>query len=505
MRILALLLLCAALSCRTAAYDPGAPEAPHPPGIGQAVFLDGRPFPERPVFSRDLSRATHTLHVARRAPAGGDGSRERPWNDLQAAFRSLSPGDRLLVGAGEYQGPLRIDASCRNGTAQAPIQVAFEKATFSGSGGDPVLTAGRSFWRFEGFAADLAETEGPAVAVEGPDARGIVFDRGRISGGAGAGARIGAGASDVVLANTSFSRSGRGVPPLGAMGVSIEPGSSGVRLIGNRAFDRPSGAVRIGRSGGAPGGPPPPKDVIVEGNTFVGSRSPAVLVTEGSGVRISANTILSTEWVGALEGRGIVIEGGSRVRVEGNHVVDAPVAVQVGWVAPDGPGQSQPTDVLVTRNYFERRGAPDASGVDIEAGEDVRIANNIFDGVFDGVLLFGGPPRTSHVVIANNLLLGVSRLAFRADDLACASLFDANVFSPATSPSVPIEIGGQIEDLRRFLSDGRHMRKSRVVPGVRILHKDLGRVEGVATRDSGIPVEGVRFEGRAPDLGLAEH
>ncbi|MEO8191702.1 MAG: right-handed parallel beta-helix repeat-containing protein, partial [Acidobacteriota bacterium] len=488
----------------TAAYDPGASQPPAPPGIGQAVFLDGRPFPERPVFSSALAPAARTLHVSRQAPpAGGDGSRERPWNDLQAAVRSLSPGDRLLVGPGEYRGPLRIDASCRNGMPQAPIQVVFEKATFAGSGSEPVVTAGRAFWRFEGFSAGLEEGPEPAFAVEGPDARGIVFDRARISGGAGPGARIGAGASDVVLANSSFSRSGRGVSPVGAIGISIEPGSTGVRVVGNRVFDRPSGAVRIGPPIAVSGTGPPPRDIVVEGNTFVGSRSPAVLVTAGEGLRISGNTILSTEWAGGLEGRGIVIEGGTGVRIEGNHVVDAPVSVQVGWVEPDGPGQSQPADVLVARNYFERRGAPDPSGVDVEAGDNVRIANNVFDGVFDGVLLFGGPPRTRHVVIANNLLLGVSRLAFRVDDLSCASLFDGNLFSPRTS-SVPIEIGGEIRDLRRYLFDG-HMRRSRLVPGVRILHKDLGRVDGVEIRDSGIPVEGVRFEGRAPDLGLSEH
>ncbi len=493
------------MSCRSAAYDPGAAPPPSAPTVGQAVFLDGRPFPERPVFPTALPAAARTFHVSANASPGGDGSRERPWKDLQAALRALSPGDRLSVGEGSYAGPIRIDASCRAGTPGAPIQVVFEKATLRPSGEEAILTAGRGFWRFERFSADLEESRAPAFAVEGADARGVVVADARILGGAGPGGRIGAGASDVVVANSSFARSGRGAAPVGAMAISIEPGSSGVRVVGNRVFERPSGAVRVGRPAGvsASGSLPPPKDIAIEGNTFVGSRSPAVLVTEGAAVRISGNTILSNEWVGGLEGRGIVIEGGTGVRIEGNHVVDAPVSVQVGWVDPDGSGQSTPVDVLVARNYFERRGAPDASGVDVEAGEDVRIANNVFDGVFDGVLLFGAPPRTARLVIANNLLLGVSRLAFRADDLSCASVFDGNLFSPGTS-SVPIEIGGARRDLRRYLFDG-NMRRSRLVPGVRILHKDLGRIEGVKTRDSGIPVEGVRFEGRAPDLGLAEH
>ena len=447
--------------------------------------------------------AARTLYVSVKAAPGGDGSQERPWKDLQAAFRALSPGDRLSVGEGAYRGPFRIDASCRAGTAQAPIQVVFEQATFRGSDDAAILTVGRAFWRFERFSADLEESTTPAFAVEGPDARGVVVDRARIVGGAGTAARLGAGASDVVVANCSFSRSGRGLPPVGAIGISIEPGSSRIRIVGNRVFDRPSGAVRVGAATGASGALPPPADVVLEGNTFVGSRSPAILVTEAATLRISGNTILSTEWVGGLEGRGIVVEGGAGVRIEGNHVVDASVAVQVGWIEPDGPGQSRPVDVLVARNYFERRGAPDASGVDVESGSNVRIANNLFDDVFDGVVLFGAPPRTERLVIANNLLIGVSRLAFRADDLACTALFDGNLFSPRT-PSVSVEIGGTTRDLRRYLFDG-HMPRSRLVPGARILHKDLGRIEGVKTRDAGLPVEGVHFEGAAPDLGVAEH
>jgi hypothetical protein len=190
------------------------------------------------------------------------------------------------------------------------------------------------------------------------------------------------------------------------------------------------------------------------------------------------------------------------VRVERNHVVDASVAVQVGWQEPGGEGRSRPTDVLVSRNYFERRAAADTAGVDVEAGRNVRVANNVLDDVSDAFVLFGTPPTTEGVVVANNLVLGVSGLAFRVESLACAALFDGNVFSPRGA-TIAVEIGGKSADLRRFLANGS-MRRSRLLPGIRIIHKDLGRIEGVETRDAGLPVDGVTFLGAAPDLGVAE-
>jgi hypothetical protein len=486
-------LALAATACRTAA---GPSEGPPPPRIAQAVLLNGRPFPERPAFPREPPPPSRTFYVSAKAGSEGDGSRERPWKDLAAALRALSPGDRLRVAGGDYRGPIRVDEGCRAGTLEAPIQVIFENASFKESEGLPVWTVARPHWRFEGFAADLGEEPGPGFAAQGAEARGIVLDAALISGGAGAAVRIGAGAASVTIANSTFQPGGRGPSPAGALAIAVESGSKSVRLVGNLVLDRPSGGVRIGPAAGLAEA----SDDISGVNTISGSRAPAILVTGGSGIRISANTVVSNRE--GLEGRGIVVQGGSAVRIERNHVVDASVGVQVGWEEPRGTGHSRPTDVLVSRNYLERRAAAETAGVDIEAGHDVRVANNVLDDVSDAFLLFGAPPMTEGVVIANNLVLGVTGLAFRADSLRCAALFDGNVFSPR-GPTISVEIGGKSLDLGRFLAGGA-MPRSRLLPGVRIVHQDLGRIEGVRTRDAGLLVEGVLFDGTAPDLGVAE-
>ena len=424
---------------------------------------------------------------------------ERPWRDLAAALRALSPGDRVVVGEGEYPDPVRIDQSCRDGTADAPITVVFEKAEMKPSNGAATLSVSRSFWRFERFTVDLADGEAPGFSADGPSARGIVLDRARITGGAGAAVRIGPGATGTTVSRSSFARAGARPVRAGALAIAVDPGSSDTRIVGNSVLGRPSGAVRVGPpSGSLPAGAAP-RDVLIEGNTFSGSRAPAVLVTVGTAVRISANTILCDR--AGLEGRAIVIEGGSGVRVEGNHVVDASVFVQMGWREPGGPGSGRPEDVLVCRNYFERRTAADTTGVDIEAGSDVRIANNVFEEVAETLALFGSPPQTVGVVVANNLIVRPTRLALRADDLSAVSSFAANAFGFRRRP-IPAEIGGKPRDLARLFPAA--LRPNRAAPELRILSKDLGRIEGVETRDGGVPVAGVAFQGSAPDLGVAE-
>ena len=492
----AIFILATASACRTG--PEGGLPPPLPPRISQAVLLDGHPFPRRPEFSGEAPPPLRTFYVSAQADPGGDGSAGRPWADLPAALRALSSGDRLIVGEGKYPGPIRIDQSCREGTAAAPITVSFEKADITLSEGAAALTVSRSFWRFERLILDLGRGGAAGFVAERP-AEGTVLDLARIAGGAGPAVRVGPGAKGTTISRSSFVR-GAGPATPGGLAIAIETGSSETRIVGNTALGRPSGAVRVGPPSGAFSEEPAPRAVAIEGNTFSRSRAPAVLVTQGTQVRIAANTILCDRR--GLEGRGVVVEGGSEVRVEGNHVVDASVSVQVGWREPGGTGSGQPQDVLVTRNYFERRTAEESTGVDVEAGRDVRIANNVFEELSEALTLFGAPPQTAELVIANNLVLGTTRLAFRADGLAGIPLFTANVFG-FRGPAVPAEMGGNPRDLGRLFAS-RSLRGNRIVSGVAILRKDLGHIEGVETRDAGVAVRGVAFEGTAPDLGLAE-
>ncbi len=498
----------AAAGCRTGRPQ-AAPAASSPPAatISQAVFLNGRPFPERPVFSSDLPPPARTFHVSARAADAGDGSASRPWKDLDSALRSLSPGDRLVVSEGEYPGGLRIDDRCPAGTEAAPIQVVFEKAVFKPSpAATPVLTVSRSFWRFEGFAAELGDAAAPAFVAEGAGARGITLDRARIVDGSGAAIRIGAGASRVTVANSSLFPSPRRRFAGDGSGIEIGDGTRDILVIGNLVTGRPDGAVRIGGAGGGEAPPEiaPPLRVIVSGNTLFDNRAPAIRVSRASGIQIRANTISRAEAVPLPAGRGIVIEWAADAVVEGNHVANSSLAIQVGWAEPPGTKYSRPVDVLVVRNFFESPGARDAAGIDVESGLNVRVCNNVFHDVADAILLFGAPPRTESVVVANNLVLSVSGTAFRMDDPSSAKLFDRNVFSPrGSSEGVAVEVGGRSMDLAKFLATGR-MRETRLIPGARMIHKDLGRIEGVDTRDAGVSVTGVTFRGKAPDLGVSE-
>src|SRR4029077_164869 len=98
----------------------------------------------------------------------------------------------------------------------------------------------------------------------------------------------------------------------------------------------------------------------------------------------------------------------------------------------------------------------------VEAGEQIRFANNVVQGYASGLLIFGTPPRTRAVIAANNLLLGVSDTAVKLDDAAGVPLLDHNVLSPAGAASV--EIGGRTLPLVRWLKEVA-LPHSRMVPG----------------------------------------
>ncbi|MEO8430693.1 MAG: right-handed parallel beta-helix repeat-containing protein [Acidobacteriota bacterium] len=499
----------AALAALAGGCGSGRPETPPPPTpsasqsptISQAVWMNGRPFPERPVFSSELAPPARILHVSARAAAAGDGSAARPWKDLESALRSLAPGDRLVVAEGKYPAGIRIDGRCSMGTETAPIQVVFEKAVFEPSGASAALTVARAHWRFEGLAADLGDAAAPAFVAEGPEARGITLDRARISDGSGPGIRIGAGASRVTIANSVLSSSRRHRFPTEGSGIEIADGTRDIVVIASFISNRPDGAIRVG--GAAAEAPPlePPRRITLSGNTLLDSHAPAIRIVRASGLEISSNTISRSGSVALPGGRAIVIEWAADATVKENHLSNASLGVQIGWGEPGGPGFSRPADVLVARNFFESPAAPDSAGIDVESGVNVRLCNNVFHDVADAILLFGSPPRTEALTVANNLVLGVTT-AFRMDDPACAKWFDRNVFSPRGT-SAEVEVSGKSMDLAKFLG-GSRMPETRLVPTARMIHKDLGRIEGIATKDAGVPVRGLTFLGAAPDLGVFE-
>src|SRR5262249_29655569 len=79
---------------------------PAPLKVRMPDFVAGKPFPPVTPSAVALPAEKRTFFVSP-GPTAGDGTEEHPWNDLQAALRALSPGDRLRVRAGTY-GPIRI-------------------------------------------------------------------------------------------------------------------------------------------------------------------------------------------------------------------------------------------------------------------------------------------------------------------------------------------------------------------------------------------------------------
>jgi len=199
-------------------------------GIGDAPRIT---VPETPPPGR-------TVHVNPQAAVDGDGSWDHPWNDLQESLCRLEPGDRLLVLAGKYPGPLWVGEACKDGTADRPIEVYFsDDATLLGRMVEEtvegaVLTLGRSMWHIGG--AEIQPLKfGVGVAI-GPDVRGVTVDAAHIYSGVGAGITVEPGSREITISRGHLhqlgSLEGRGNRnELGdGAGVQIAPGTHAVTV-----------------------------------------------------------------------------------------------------------------------------------------------------------------------------------------------------------------------------------------------------------------------------------
>lgn len=463
-------------------------------GSNPFVMLDGKPFPAAHPFEAKLPKPRRVLYVVGASPKRGDGSEARPWNDLQAALEALEPGDRLVVKAGAFPGSFRIDGHCREGTSQAPIQVSFDGAILQPVTEEAALTLARAHWTLDGLWVVLGNSGGPAVAVVGP-AHDVLIDHAQIYQGAGSGIVVGAGAASVTVANAHIHNLGLLAKGRPSYGVDILAGTRDVTVVGSKIHHNASGSVRIGSGDG-----PAPDGVSLLDNRIHDDRRPGVLVLRGRQVRIAGNQIYNYRPVGGVWGQAVFVEDGESVSIEGNHIAEASVGVQIGRADPGGAPGPGPRGVTVRHNYLENRLTGDAAGIVGETGRDVRVCNNVLDHYASGILFFGLAP--GGWAAANNLVLAVSDTAFLIADRRSLAVFDANGFSPR-GDSVNVQVGGETLSLSDYLVRGA-MPKSRVARGVVLEGRDLGRVKGLATVDQGQALDGLSFAGGAPDLGVAE-
>lgn len=214
-------------------------------GLGDAPRIT---VPETPPAGR-------TLHVASGATAGGDGSWEHPWKDLQESLCRLEPGDRLLVLAGGYPGPLSVGEECQDGTPEKPIEVYLsDDAVLSGRategpGDGAVLTLARSWWRLGG--AEIRPL-GFKVGIRiGPDVEGVTVDAVHIYSGVGSGIAIEPGSVEITISRNHLHRLGSpegrggGSELADGIGIRIAPGTRAITVADTKIHNIFGDPVRV--------------------------------------------------------------------------------------------------------------------------------------------------------------------------------------------------------------------------------------------------------------------
>ncbi len=204
---------------------------------------------------------------------------------------------------------------------------------------------------------------------------------------------------------------------------------------------------------------------------------------------------------GRAETRAIELDEVRDGVVRSNRIYRCATGIRVGRADPKGGDLRRAVDVTIDHNLLEGGGSSRADAFAVEAGERIRFVNNVVEGYADAILVFGKPPQTKEVTVANNLVLGASDLAFLLEAPDSARLFDYNIFSARRAAEV--QVGGRKVPLARYLEGGA-MPNSRAVPGVRILQRDLARIVGIPVIDRGSPLDGIPYSGAAPDIGVAE-
>ncbi|MDH3227221.1 MAG: right-handed parallel beta-helix repeat-containing protein [Thermoleophilia bacterium] len=86
-----------------------------------------------PAAAPDVPADTRVLHVADKANEDGDGTRQRPFDSVQAALRTARPGDEIVIGPGTYREQI---TTVRAGTPTHPIRIRGRKATIKGEAED---------------------------------------------------------------------------------------------------------------------------------------------------------------------------------------------------------------------------------------------------------------------------------------------------------------------------------------------------------------------------------
>ena len=210
---------------------------------------------------------------------------------------------------------------------------------------------------------------------------------------------------------------------------------------------------------------------------------------------MSENKISNYRPDGAFAGDAVAVSAGSSdVTFENNTILEATRAISVGEESATSPG---PERIFFRRNYVENQLTNPSTGLLVQSGREIHFENNVVDRYTEPFRIGSG---ASGVSIANNLVIRAA-LAWNVASPEAFSLFDYNVFGgDAMLKGV---VAGKTIPAADWIS--LRMPHSRLLPGVDLADKDLGKVVGFVPIDAGKAIEGLNFKGLAPDIGVAEH
>lgn len=448
------------------------------------VLMDGQPFPLLDEVKTKFREPRRVFYANSGAAADGDGTEAKPWKDVQKALFLLHPGDRLVLQPGVYTGSWVIGEGCRDGTADAPIQL-FGEESFLHGGAEkkPLITISRAHWQIWNPELVLGPAATAGVVVSGPGAHDIILDDLHIYEGRGHAIRIGEGSSRVTVSNCHIHQSS---------GIVVSGPSRGLVFTRNKIHHNFAGPITLaGRAAGLV------EDVVVSRNKLHNDEGPAVDMSAVRNVRLDMNKIYNYRPAGGFSGTALRIGPDSRnVVVEGSFFAEATGGIRVGET-----GAEPPADVMIRRNYFENRLTPDGVAVEIVAGRDVRVLNNTVNRYAEA---FRGPSATGageRLTVANNLVLDATEIAMRFSQPAALAYLDHNVFSGAPG-KVRVQLGSATADVEAHHAAGR-MKNSRVTR-LNFADRDLAKLGGDSLVNAGRRFDGLTFEGSAPDIGVAE-
>lgn len=319
--------------------------------IDISVLLGGKPFPQPLEYKNPTPAPKRRIEISDK-------------DDLQAALRKLEPGDQLVLSPGAYEGSFTIDETCRNGTAEAPIQIFARGAVLRpAANSTAVLNVDRGHWSITGVQISSADSTATAVVLGG-NAHDVILDHAHLYNGLGTGVRIQPGATRITIAGSHIHHFGR-APSDVPTGIVIEGGASEISVLGTHLHHNRGASIGVAATGDRRA-----KRVIIKGNKLHDDKSSAVIAAGADDVQVVGNKIYNYRPSRSFSGSAIRVTGGAtNVTIETNHFAEASIGIEI-----DGA-----KDVVIRDNYLENRLTPVSTAFKVLSGDRVTIAENVVD------------------------------------------------------------------------------------------------------------------------------